>query len=69
MCPFECATLDDRVMGPEVQNTCVTREWGGAKKQPCNTVKGPTVDDHIVKEIKNKCGGVYGVKSPSIECK
>jgi len=53
MCPFECAALDDRAIGPEAQNTRVTREWGGAKKQPCNTVKGPTVDDHVVKEIES----------------
>jgi hypothetical protein len=45
-------TLDDSVMalmGPEAINTRVTRDCGGAEKQACDTVKSPTIGDHIVK--------------------
>lgn len=69
MCPFEGTVLDDGVMSPEAQNTRVTIEGRGAENLPCNTVKGPTIDDHIVKEIKDKCGGINGVKVTGVEGK
>jgi hypothetical protein len=69
MCPFEGTALYDSAMGPEAQNTRVTREGGGAEKQPCDTVKFPTIHDHIVEEIEDKCGRVYGVKITGAEGK
>jgi hypothetical protein len=60
---------NNHLLHPITTDTHVVRERGSVQEQSYGTAKGPILNYHVVKEIEQKSGHIYGMKGQSTEGK